>query len=109
MRMLFGVTALALFALTSGALAAMDSRRTVTAVDEAAKTFGCSAGAGQPNWTYKTTGKTVVRTSEERVRLSHLWHRDRFSDIKVGKIVTVQYHLDGHDRIAERVIVYPAR
>jgi len=109
MTRLLAATTLALFALTSGVLAAMDSKRTVTAVDENARAFSCSAGAGEPSWTYKTTDKTVIRMSEQRVRLSHAWHRGHFSDIKVGRIVTVRYHLHGHDRIAERVIVYPAQ
>jgi hypothetical protein len=104
-----GATVLVLFALTSGAFAAMDSKRIVTAVDEVAKTFACNAEKGEPSWTYKATDKTVIRTRGQRVRLSHVWHRGHFSDIKVGGIVTVRYHVDGHDRIAERVIVYPAR
>jgi hypothetical protein len=109
MARLLAAMAIALVALTSGALAAMDSKRIVTAVDEAAKTFACGAGKGEPSWTYKTTDKTVIRTSGQRVRLSHIWHRGNFSDIKIGGIVTVRYHLDGHDRITDRVIVYPAR
>ena len=109
MRRLLGAILLALFALTSGAFAAMDSRRIVTAVDEAARTFNCQAKQGEPSWTYKTTDRTVIRTSGQRVRISHIWHRGNFSDIKIGEIITVRYHLEGNDRIAERVIVYPAR
>ena len=104
-----GATILVLLALTSGAFAAMDSRRIVTVVDAVARTFSCKAGTGEPSWTYKTTSKTVIRTSGQQVRLSHIWHWGHFSDIKVGETVSVRYHLNGHDRIAERVIVYPAR
>ena len=43
------------------------------------------------------------------MRISHMWHRGNFSDIKVGALVTVRCHLEGNDRIAERVTVYPAR
>lgn len=106
---LLAATTLALFTLTSGAMAAMDSKRIVTAVDEIAKTFSCGAAAREPSWTYKTTDKTVIRTSGQRVRLSHLWHRGNFSDIKVGGRVTIRYHLIGHDRVADRIIVYPMR
>ena len=74
MRRLLGAILLALFALTSGAFAAMDSRRIVTAVDEAARTFNCQAKQGEPSWTYKTTDRTVIRTSGQRVRISHIWH-----------------------------------
>ena len=109
MSRLLGAILVALFALTSGAFAAMDSRRIVTAVDEAARTFSCHAKQSEPSWTYKTTDRTVIRTSGQRVRISHIWHRGNFSDIKIGGIVTVRYHLEGNDRIAERVIVYPAR
>lgn len=109
MARLLAATAIALVALTSGALAAMDSKRIVTAVDAAAKTFACSAGRGEPSWTYKTTDETVIRTGGQRVRLSHIWHRGYFSDIKTDGKVTVRYHLVGHDRVADRVIVYPPR
>jgi hypothetical protein len=107
MMRLLAPTALALVVLTTGALAAMHSKRIVTAVDEAAKTFACGPGPGEPSWTYKTTDKTVIRTSGQRVRLSHIWHRGNFSDIKVGGRVTVRYHLIGHDRVADRITVYP--
>lgn len=62
-----GATILVLLALTSGAFAAMDSRRIVTVVDAVARTFSCKAGTGEPSWTYKTTSKTVIRTSGQRV------------------------------------------
>jgi hypothetical protein len=107
MAKILAAATIALVALASGAWAAMDSKRIVTAVDAAAKTFSCGAGAPEPSWTYKTTDKTVIRTSGQRVRLSYIWHRGEFSDIKVGGRVTVRYHLDGHDRVADRITVYP--
>jgi hypothetical protein len=103
------LTTLILLALTSSAIAAMDSNRIVTAVDKVTRSFSCHAKPGWPSWTYKTTNKTVIRKREHRVRVSHIWHRGHFSDIKVGEIVSIQYHLEGGDRIAERVIIDPAR
>jgi len=102
-------TALILLALMSDALAANDYNEVVTAVNESAKTFSCSGGPGHPSYIYMTTNKTVIRTSEQSVRLSHLWHRGHFSDIQVGKIVSIRWHLRGDERIADRVIVYPAK
>ena len=109
MTRLFAPCVFALFVLTSTAFATMDSKRIVTAVDAAAGSFSCYAKEGEPSWTYKTTDKTVIRTSGQRTCVSHIWHRGNFSDIKVGRIVTVRYHLNGSERIAERVIVYPAQ
>jgi hypothetical protein len=74
-----------------------------------AKTFSCNAKRGQPSYTYKTTSKTKIRISGKRVRLSYLWDRGNFSEIKVGEIITVQYHIEGGDRIAERVAIYPKK
>jgi len=91
----------------SFALAAQDPNRIVTTVDEAAKTFSCRAKSGGPSWSYRTTGKTVYRTAGERVRLKYIWYKGSFSEIKVGIIVTVQYHLVGGNRIAERVSIRP--
>jgi len=100
-------TIFATLAMLSSAFAAQDPNRIVTAVDDAAKTFSCQAKAGEPSWTYKTTGKTVFRMAGKRVRLSYIWQKGSFSDLKVGDVVTVQYHLDGKDRIAERVAIRP--
>ena len=90
----------AIFGTFSPALAAMDSNRIVTAVDDAGKTFNCHAKAKEPSWTYKTTNKTVFRIVG-RMR------RGSFSDIKVGEIVSVRYDLHGDDRIADRVVIKP--
>ena len=109
MTRLLALLTFALLALTSSAFAAMDSKRIVTSVDVAARSFSSHAKVGEPSWTYIITNKTVIRTSDQRVRVSHIWHRGNFSDIKVGEVVTVRYRLDGTNRIVERVIVYPAR
>jgi hypothetical protein len=98
---------LAAFALVPPAFAVFAPNRTVTAVDDVAKAFTCEAKPGEPSYTYKTTAKTIYRTSGRRVRLTYLWNRGSFSDIKVGEIVTVQFHLSGGDRIADRVAIYP--
>jgi hypothetical protein len=109
MRRLFGATTLALLVLTSGSFAAMTPKQIVTTVDVFARSFSCQAKQGEPSWTYRTTDKTRIRVKGQRVRVSHLWHRGKFSDIKAGNVVSIRYHLDGSERIAERVIVYPAR
>jgi hypothetical protein len=90
----------ATIATFSPALAAMDSNRIVTAVDDIAKTFSCHAKAGEPSWTYKTTNKTIFRVVG-RTR------RGSFSDIKVGEVVSVRFDLHGDDRITDRVVIEP--
>ena len=84
----------------SEAPAAFDPHRIVTGVDYATKTVSCHAKRGEPSYTYKTTDNTVVRISGKRPR-------GEFSQIKVGEVITVQYHLHGHDRVAERIVIYP--
>src|SRR5271169_917666 len=79
-------------------LAAMDRNRIVTAIDDIAQTFSCHAKAKEPSWTYRTTNKTAFR-------LVGKIRRGSFSNIKVGEIVSVRYHLDGRDRIAERIVI----
>lgn len=98
---------LAVFAALAPALAAFDPNRIVTAVDYAAKTFGCQAKPGEPVYTYKTTEKTVFRVNGKRIRLSYIWNKGSLSELKVGTIVSVQYRVSGDDRIAERVAIYP--
>ena len=112
MRTLMGMlvaAALVVLAPIPSALAAFDPNRTVTAVDYDAKTFACQAGPGEPVYTYKTTADTRYRVAGKRVRLSYVWDKGSLSDVKVGAIVTVRYHIDGHDRIAERVAIYPKK
>jgi hypothetical protein len=41
--------------------------------------------------------------------LSYIWNKGSLSDLKAGAIVTVRYHVDGSDRIAERVAIYPKK
>ncbi len=91
------------------ARAAFDPNRIVTDVNSAAGTFSCHAKAGTPTYTYTTTPKTIFRVSGERVKLRHLWQKGSLSDLKVGETVTVQYHLRGGERIADRVAIYPKR
>jgi len=104
---LLAVAALALFTTLSPAFAAFAPNRIVTAVDYVAKTFGCSAKPGEASYTYNTTGKTIIRIRGKRARLSYLWNKGDFSEIKVGEIITVQYHVERDDRIVDRVSIYP--
>ena len=97
----------AAFAIVAPAFAAFAPNRTVTAIDGLAKTFACQADAGEPSYTYKTTAKTIYRVSGRRIRLTWLWNKGSFSDIKVGEIVSVQFHLSGGERVADRVAIYP--
>jgi hypothetical protein len=107
MSKLLPAVVLALFTALSPAFAAFAPNRIVTTVDYVAKTFSCHTKPGEPSYTYITTGKTIIRVSGRRVRFSHLWNKGSFSEIKVGEIITVQYHTVGGDRIADRVAVYP--
>jgi hypothetical protein len=89
------------------AFAAFAPKRIVTAIHVAEGTFDCHAEAGEPSLTYRTTGRTVFRTSDQKVRLRLLWHKGSLSDIKAGDVITVEYHLSGvGDRIADRVAIY---
>ena len=106
MSKLLPAVVLALFTALSPAFAAFAPNRVVTAVDYAARTFSCRAKPGEPSHTYNTTRKTIIRHRGRRVRFSHLWNKGSFSEIKVGDIITVQYHTAGGDRIADRVAVY---
>jgi hypothetical protein len=108
-KLLTAAVALAIFTTLSPAFAAFAPNRIVTAVDYVAKTFSCHAKPGQPIYTYKTTSKTRIRIAGKRVRLSYLRDSGNFSEIKVGGIITVEYHMDGGDRIAERVTIYPRK
>ena len=108
-KLLTAAVALAIVTTLSPAFAAFDPNRIVTAVDRLAKTFSCQAKPGEPSYTYKTTSKTKIRINGRRVRLSYLWDKGNFSEIKVGEIITVEYHMEGGDRIAERVAIYPKK
>jgi len=104
------ICALALvLAVAAPAPAAFDPERIVTAIDHDAKSFSCQAKPGAPTYAYKVTDSTRIRIKGQRARLSHLWETGSFSQVKVGDRVTVQYHLSGHDRIAERIAIYPAK
>lgn len=88
------------------AFAASTANRIVTAVHVADGTFECSARANEPSRTYKTTDQTVFRTSSQKVRLRLLWNKGHLSDLKVGDVIAVQYHLSGGGPIADRVAIY---
>jgi hypothetical protein len=111
MRTLLALIAVATLVLapTPSALAAYDPNRIVTAVDYDARTFSCQAKAGETVYTYKTTARTVFRVAGKRVRLSYLWNKGGLSELKVGATVTVQFHVSGSDRIADRVAIYPKK
>ena len=87
----------------SQASAAFDPHRIVTGVDYATKTVSCHAKRGEPSYSYKTTDKTVIRISGKRPLRS----RGEFSQIKAGEVITVEYHLHGHDRVADRIVIHP--
>jgi hypothetical protein len=88
------------------AFAAYAPKRIVTAIHGAEGTFDCHAEAGEPSRTYKTTSQTVFRTSDQKVRLRLLWHKGSLSDLKVGDVITVQYHVSGGAPVADRVAIY---
>lgn len=101
------VSGMLLLATAVSAPAAFDPQRIVTTVDYDAKSFSCHAKPGEPSHAYKATETTRIRVKGQRARLTDLWDRGSFQKLKVGERVTVQYHLAGHDRIAERIIIYP--
>ncbi len=111
MRTLLGliVVAALILAPVPSARAAYDPNRIVTAVDDQARTFSCQAKTGETVYTYKTTARTVFRVAGKRARLSYLWNKGSLSDLKVGATVTVQFHVSGSDRIADRVAIYPKK
>ena len=109
MSKLLTAVVLAMSLTLAPAFAAFDPNRIVTEVDAVAKTFSCQAKPGEPSYTYKTTNRTRIRIVGKRVRLTHLWDRGNFSEIKVGEIITVQYYMSGRDRIAERVVITPKK
>ena len=109
MPKLFMVVVLAVITTLSPAFAAFAPNRIVTAVDYVTKKFSCHAKPGEPDYTYKTTSKTKIRISGKRVRLSYLWDGGNFSEIKVGGTITVEYHMVGGDRIADRVAITPKK
>jgi len=67
---------------------------TIIAVDAAGKTFTCHWKSDDS--TYKTTDKTAFLIARKAADLS---------DLKVGETVTIDYHLDGNERVADQVTV----
>ncbi len=101
--------ALAAMLTFAPAFAAFDPNRIITAVDRGRGAFSCQARAGETAYTYQTTAKTVFRVSGQRVKLRYIWQKGSLFDLDVGATVTVQYHLRGGERIADRVAIYPRR
>ncbi len=100
----FALIVLLLIAVTPQAFAAFAPRRIVTDVNYVTRTVSCHPKVGEPSYTYHTTEKTVVRISGKRP----LQSRGDFSQIKIGEIITVRYHLKAQNRIAERIVIYPS-
>jgi hypothetical protein len=69
----------------------------ITSIDDAAMAF--SSNWKKKDATYKTTDMTIFRANKKKAA---------FSDLKVGQTVNVKFHLDGQDRIADRVVVVAA-
>jgi hypothetical protein len=69
-------------------------RGNVTAIDGTAKSFSCNWK--KKDWTYKTTDMTTFRADKKKAA---------FTDLMVGQLVNVKFHLDGQDRVADRVVV----
>jgi hypothetical protein len=73
-------------------------RGTVTAVDAAAKTFTCHWKTG--DMTFKTTDKTQYWKGGKQ---------GSWADLKAGDTVSVGYHDEGADRVAETVRIAAAK
>jgi hypothetical protein len=67
---------------------------TVTAIDEAARSFNCR-GNGR-DWTFQTTGTTMFRIGPKPAA---------FGDLKIGQTVKVRFHRIGPRRMADRVVI----
>jgi hypothetical protein len=102
----FLTAAFALNVMLVSAFAAFDPNRIVVAIDPIAGAFSCHAKSGEAIYTYRTTDRTKFRVSGQRARVRLLWNRGSLADIKVGDLITVQYHLSHGVRIAERVAIY---
>ena len=96
-----------MFSAVAPAQAAIVSRMIVVAVDYDAGTFSCYRKPGEPRYEYKTTAKTVYRISGKRPHVSLLWNRGQLTEVKIGKTVSIQYHVADHKNIAERVVINP--
>ena len=67
---------------------------TVTAIDEAARTFSCQGNAR--DWTFQTTNTTTFRIGRKPVA---------FSDLRIGQTVKVFFHRIGRRLSADRVVI----
>ena len=92
--LLAGLVAVALTA--SPILSANAGNRvgTVTTIDDASKTFSCHWKTSDS--TYTTTDQTVFRMARKPAR---------FSDLKVGETVQIEYHVVNKDWVADRVVI----
>jgi len=68
---------------------------TITAIDDAARTFTCIR-RGRRAWTYHTNDKTQYRVGQEQ---------GSWSDLKVGAVVQVRWHHRDGRRLADLVVV----
>lgn len=69
---------------------------TVTAIDEAARTFRCRSITR--DWTFQTTTATTFRIGQKPAA---------FGDLKVGQTVRVLFHRAGANRTADQVTILP--
>lgn len=86
---------LCLFAV-SGIVAAFEPPQggKVSAVSDASKTFTLKWKTKESS--YRTSAETTYLIGEKKAT---------WSDLKVGDEVTVTYHLDGKDRVADKVSI----
>jgi hypothetical protein len=105
--LLLGFIALLMSSAVAPVQAAIVSKMMVVAVDYDAQTFTCQRKEREPRHEYRTTAKTVYRINGTRPRMTYLWNRGKFSEIKIGRVISIQYHVTGHQNIAERIVINP--
>jgi hypothetical protein len=70
---------------------------TITAIDQAARTFTCvRRRRGRRAWTYHTNDNTQYRAGREQAS---------WSDLTVGAVVQVRWHHAGGQRVADLVVM----
>jgi len=74
--------------------AALKQNGTIISVDTAAKTFVCKWQTN--DWVYKATDKTVFRAKGKTVD---------FADLKLNSRVSMTFHMDGKQRVADLVTI----
>jgi hypothetical protein len=93
-RLVIAVLLLVAYAVTPAAARPLRSTGIVTAIDDGAKSFDCHWRTSA--WVYATGDKTVFLVGRKS---------GSFSDLKVGALVKVDYHLVGKDRVADRIVI----